>query len=444
MNAAEAHPALVADRAARRRAVEARLGAGVLVLPAAPLALASRDTEHPYVADRELYWLTGLTEPGTVAVLVGGAEPRLTIFARERDAEAELWAGPRLGVEGAGASSGADEAVPRAELSERLPALLADADRIHFRLGGVDAEVERLVVGALHRARDRGPRHGTGPRGVVDPGEALDDLRLVKDSSELASLRRAAEVTIAGHRAGAAVLGPGVGEWEVEAAVEATFRSLGARRPGFETIAAAGAHGCVLHYVDNDARVPGGGLLLLDAGAEVDYYHGDVTRTLPASGRFSAPQRDVYDAVLAALRAAVAAVRPGATIGGVHDAAVRTLTAGLVDLGVLAGDVDTLVEEGAHRPFFPHQTSHWLGLDVHDPGDYARDGASRRLEPGMVFTVEPGLYFRPEGGGDAAAAFEGIGVRIEDDVVVTADGCEVLTAALPTEPEEVESLVGAP
>ena len=196
--------------------------------------------------------------------------------------------------------------------------------------------------------------------------------------------------------------------------------------------------------MDNDARVPGGGLLLLDAGAEVDYYHGDVTRTLPASGRFSAPQRDVYDAVLAALRAAVAAVRPGATIGGVHDAAVRTLTAGLVDLGVLAGDVDTLVEEGAHRPFFPHQTSHWLGLDVHDPGDYARDGASRRLEPGMVFTVEPGLYFRPEGGGDAAAAFEGIGVRIEDDVVVTADGCEVLTAALPTEPEEVESLVGAP
>jgi Xaa-Pro aminopeptidase len=442
MTAADASIASGHDHAARRRAVLNRLGDGILVVPAAPVLYASRDTEHPYVADRELLWLTGLAEPGSVAVLVGGSEPRLVVFARERDDEAELWAGPRLGVEGAAAASGADEAFARSELAERLPGILSTADRIHFRLGGGDEAVQRGVLAALARGRARGARTGTGPRGVVDPGEILDDLRLVKDATELDAIRRACEATMAGHLAGAAALEPGVGEWQVEAAVEAAFRAAGATRPGFETIAGGGTNACVLHYVANADRVPPDALLLLDAGAEVDFYHGDVTRTLPASGRFAERQRAVYQVVHAALVAATGTVRPGATIGDVHDAATRTLVTGLVDLGVLDGDVDGLIEQGAHKPFFPHQTSHWLGLDVHDPGDYRRDGVSRTLERGMVFTIEPGLYFRPGIETAAVGGFEGIGVRIEDDVAVTADGCDVLTAALPSAVDDVEALAG--
>ena len=429
------------DLRARRRAALERLGEGVLVLPASPVRYASRDTEYAHVPDRELYWLTGLTEPDTVAVLVGGAEPRLTVFARDRDPEAELWAGPRLGAEAAGERSAADEAHSLAELEDRLPELLAGADRIHYRLGGVD-RVERLVREALRTARARGPRTGTGPRGVIDPGETLDELRLRKDPAELAAIRRACAVTVEGHRAAARAIAPGAGEWVVEAAIEGAFRSAGATRPGFDTIVGSGSNACVLHYVDNRARVPADGLVLVDAGAEVDFYHGDVTRTYPASGRFEGPARDVYQLVEAALGSATAAVRPGVRIGEVHVEACRVLLDGLVSLGILDGEVDGLLEQDAHRPFYPHQTSHWLGLDVHDPGDYAVDGESRALEPGMVFTVEPGLYFRPKDDGDVASAFAGIGVRIEDDVVVTDDGCEVLTARLPTAAAAVEALVG--
>jgi Xaa-Pro aminopeptidase len=431
------------DFAARRSEAFERLGDGALVLPAAPLQYASRDTERPYVPDRELFYVTGLTEPGTIAVLVGGEEPRLVVFARDRDPDAELWAGPRSGPEAAGERAGADEARSLEDLPARLPELLAGADRVHYRLGAGGEEVERLVRAALARARARGPRTGSGPRGIVDPGETLDDLRVVKDAAELEAIRRACDVTIRGHRAGAGRIEPGVGEWAIEASIDGAFRSSGATRPGFDTIVGSGENACVLHYVHNRERVPEGGLVLVDAGAEVDLYHGDVTRTYPASGRFSPRQRDVYDLVEAALRAGIEAVRPGETIGDVHAAATRVLVEGLVELGVLSGEVDGLLEQDAHKPFFPHQTSHWLGLDVHDPGDYARAGASRVLEPGMVFTVEPGLYFRPGVADEQAAGFAGIGVRIEDDVAVTADGRENLTAGLPTAAGDVEELVGA-
>jgi Xaa-Pro aminopeptidase len=429
------------DYSGRRRAVLERLGNGVLVLPAAPIQYGSRDTEQPYVADRELYWLTGLTEPGTVAVLVGGADPSLTVFARDRDPEAELWAGPRLGSDEAGARSGADAAHSLAQLEDRLPELLAAGDRVHYRLGRRDS-LERLVEGALHHARARGPRTGSGPRGLIDPGEALDDLRLVKDPSELQAIRSACAVTLEGHRAAAAAIRPGVGEWQIEAALEGAFRDAGATRPGFDTIVGSGANACVLHYVENSDQVPENGLVLVDAGAEVDFYHGDVTRTWPVSGRFTGPQRAVYDIVESALTAGIEAVRPGIAIAEVHEASTRVLVRGLVDLGVLAGDLDGLIEQNAHKPFFPHQTSHWLGLDVHDPGDYARDGESRLLEPGMVFTVEPGLYFRPAPESDGGGAYDGIGVRIEDDVAVTVGGCDVLTSGLPTNAAAVEALVG--
>lgn len=442
MNATPLDSLPAPDLGARRRAVLERLGGGVLVLGAAPQLYASRDTEHAYVPDRELFWLTGLTEPGTVAVLTGGDEERLVVFARERDPEAELWAGPRLGREGAAAVSGADEVFALADLEQRLPDLIRAGDRIHYRLGREDV-LEGQVLAALRYARARGQRSGSGPRGLIDPGEILDDLRLIKDTAELAAIRAACALTVDGHRRAAAAIRPGVGEWEIEAELEAAFRRGGAARPGFDSIVGSGRNACVLHYVDNADRVGEGALVLVDAGAEVAFYHGDVTRTWPASGSFAPAQRDVYQLVDAALRAGVGAVGPGATVGAVHDAAVRVLVRGLVDLGVLSGDVDGLVEAGAYKPFYPHQTSHWLGLDVHDPGDYARDGASRALAAGMVLTVEPGLYFRPGLEGDVPEELVGIGVRVEDDVAVTATGHDVLTSALPTSASEVEALVGA-
>jgi len=413
-----------------------------MVLPSAPIQYASRDTERPYAPDRELFYLTGLTEAGCVAVLVGGAKPRLEVFAPPRDPNAELWAGPRLGPDGAQIVSGADEVHSIDELSTRLPALLGGADRIHLRLGRAD-QVEDLVLGALVTGRSRGPRQGTGPRGVIDPGEILDDLRLVKSGHELSVIREACRITIEGHRAAARVIGEGVGEWAVEAELERAFRAAGATGPGFDSIVGGGEHACVLHYVSNNKAIPDGGLVLIDAGAEFGLYHGDVTRTLPANGRFSDEQGAVYEVVDEARRSAIASVRPGATILDVHDAACRALTQGLLDMGVLSGDLDAALDDGRYRDFFPHQTSHWLGLDVHDPGDYARTGDARVLKPGMVFTVEPGLYFRPLMSEGRAERWSGIGIRIEDDVVVTADGVEVLTSALPTGADEVEELVGS-
>lgn len=423
----------------RRKAVFGALARGVLVLPAAPVQFSSRDGERPYHPDRELFYLTGATEPDTVAVLVGGDEPRFVLFVRERDPEGELWRGARLGIEGAVERFRPDECHPIGKLTEVLPDLLRTGERIFYRLGRGD-ELERLVLQALGFRRARGARTGSGPLGVTDPGAILDELRLVKDAHELALLRRAAELTVAGHRAAARAIAPGEGEWAIEAALHTAFRGAGAGGAGYESIVGSGANACVLHYVENASVIGRDALVLIDAGAEYGLYHGDVTRTYPAGGRFHGVQRDVYDIVEAARVAAVGAVRPGAPIADVHAAATRVLVDGLVALGALAGDAEQLIKDEKHKPFYPHQTSHWLGLDVHDPGDYARDGVSRSLEPGMVLTIEPGLYFRPDHEG-TPTRLAGIGVRIEDDVLVTGDGCEVLTRALPTAADEVEALV---
>lgn len=424
----------------RRRAAYDRLGDGVMVLPAAPVLKRSRDTDHAYRPDSELYYVSGVTEARSVAVLVGGSDPRFVLFVPSPDPDVELWTGPVLGPDGAGERFGADETFPTSELRDRLPRLLQDADRIHYRLGRGD-EAERIMLEALARARERGPRKGTGPRGVVDPGEILDEMRLVKDVHEIARVCAAAELSVEGQRAAAAALGPGRGEWVVEAAVDGCFRSGGAAGPAYGTIVGSGPNACVLHYVANTRIMEHGDVVLVDAGAELALYAGDITRTWPVDGRFTAAQRAVYDVVERARASAVDVVGPGVTTAQVHDAAVRALTEGLVSLGVLAGDPDTLIEEGAYKAYYPHQTSHWLGLDVHDPGDYARGGAPRALEAGMVFTVEPGLYFRPDAGG-AAEPYAGIGVRLEDDVLVTDGGHENLTRALPTAAEEIEALVG--
>jgi len=425
--------------ARRRAAVFQALVGGVMVLPAAPLRYRSRDTEYRYRPDSELYYVSGADEPGTVAVFTGGDEPRFVLFVRDRDPDAELWAGPRLGAAAAKERFGADEAHSLSELESRLPALLQSGDRIHFRSGGT-GDVHRLVQGALEHARARGARAGTGPRGVLDPGEILDELRIIKDEYEIECLRRACAVSMAGHRAAMAAVAPGVGEWVLEAEMNAAFRRAGASGPGFDTIAASGPNACVLHYVENSRTVADGDLVLLDAGAELDLYNGDITRTVPASGRFTPEQRVVYEVVEAARIAALAAVRPGAPVTDVHDAALSVIVDGLLSIGVLQGDAEEARAGGDYRGFYPHQTSHWLGLDVHDPGDYTKAGQPRILQPGMVFTVEPGIYIPT--GTDVGPGFQGLGVRIEDDVLVSEEGCENLTADLPTSADDMERLVG--
>ena len=422
----------------RARALES-LGDSVLILSSSPHRYRSRDTEYRYRPDSELFYLTGCTEPGVVAVLSGmEAQDRFLLFVPQRDLKAELWSGARLGPEAARERFRADVAFASDELDERLPELLRLPCRILFRLGE-NPRLEALIVDSLCTARARGARKGEGPRIVEDPGQILDELRLRKDSEELAKIRQATSLTVAAFRDAMAGTRPGMGEWEVESLLESAFRKGGAAGPAFPTIVGSGGNACTLHYSANEHALEEGELVLLDGGAEVDLYAGDVTRTYPVGGRFQAHQREVYEVVLEAQRAAIDGIRPGSTVDRLHEAATRVLTDGLLDLGVLSGKTDDLLEQKAYDRYFPHQTSHWLGLDVHDVADYARGGRPRVLEEGMVLTVEPGLYFPPLAE-EAPGPFTGIGVRIEDDFLVTKSGSESLTGSLPVSVEEVEEL----
>ena len=432
----------VADIFRERRAlVLDELGDAAMVLPAAADACRRGADPSPYRPDSEFFYLTGFAEPGSVLVLRGFAESgRAVLFVRPRDATAELWGGRRLGPEAARERLGVDACHPLGDLGRELGALLRGASHLFFRLGS-DPWVDRLVRDTLAHARARGARTGAGPRGVIDLGEILDEMRLRKHAGEVESLRNAAALTLAGHRALAGELRPGVGEWELQAALEAVFRRHGGATPAYPSIVASGANACVLHYAENRRWARAGELVLVDAAAELGHYCADVTRTYPVDGRFTPDQRAVYEIVDEARAAAIAAAAPGVPVGAVHGAACAVLAKGLASLGVLGRTKGRAEESEALRRFFPHQTSHWLGLDTHDVGDYAVDGASRPLEEGMVFTVEPGLYFHEDAEG-SAARFAGIGIRIEDDVLVTASGVENLTAELPTEAGAVEALVG--
>ncbi|MDB4948374.1 MAG: Xaa-Pro aminopeptidase [Gemmatimonadetes bacterium] len=435
------HPEPEVFRARRERLLE-QVGDGVVVLCASPELLKSRDTDVRYRADSDVWYLTGFAEPGAVVVLTPhDDEARFTLFVRPRDPERETWTGRRAGVEGAVERFAATAAHPIDELPDRLLKLLEPADAVWYSLGA-SAEMDRRIVEQMKRFRGTRPRSGKGPWDVRDTAALLERMRLVKEPAEIERMRQAATLTARAHRAAMAAARPGMGEWELEAVLDATYRRAGGWGPSYPSIVGSGDNATILHYTTNDRVLADGTLVLVDSGGELGMYCADITRTFPANGRFTRTQRAVYDIVLAAEEAGIAAVQPGAPFSDVHDAAVGVLVRGLVSLGVLEGEPDALVEAGDHKRFYMHQTSHWLGLDVHDAGPYrGRDGSPVTLEPGMVLTVEPGLYFPVED--DVPEALRGIGVRIEDDVLVTADGHEILTRDVPVAADEVEALVGS-
>lgn len=431
--------------AARRQRILDALGDGLLLLPTAAETVRNGDVLHEYRPGSDFHFLTGFPEPEAVLVAyrTGKGRHHSVLFVRPRDVEREIWDGRRYGVAGARRRFGVDEAFPFGELWQQLPRILAAHGRVFHRLGSDLVFDRRLLdVFAVRARRDRRSSPPAHPV-LQDPFPVIARSRLVKDAAELASLRAAAAATVAGHRAAMRAARAGLHEFEVQAAMEAEFRRRGSPRNGYPSIVASGPNACVLHYHDNDRRLGRGDLLLIDAGAEVGGSTADVTRTFPVSGRFSAPQAAVYRIVLRAQLAGIAACKSGAPWDAAHKACVRGLTRGLVELGVLRGDVRRLVRDEGYKKWYMHGTSHWLGRDVHDVGAYQVDGGvPQRLRPGMVLTVEPGLYFA-RNDRRVPRELRGIGIRIEDDVLVRRGRPEVLTADVPKSIPDVERACSA-
>ncbi|MGD1824592.1 Xaa-Pro aminopeptidase [Chromobacterium violaceum] len=423
--------------AERRKRLLAQIGDGVALLSTAPVAVRNADNHYPYRADSHFLYLTGFEEPEAV-LLLDGRSGHSVLFCRDRNPEMEIWDGFRYGPDGAKEMFGFDESYPLSEMAERVPDLLADRSQLWWPLGH-DEAFDRRVNRWLDAVRGRSRAGSRPPAHYGDLRALLDEMRMVKDEAEIALLRRAGEISAAGHVQAMRAARPGMREYQLEAELLHVFVGHGARQPAYESIVAAGANACTLHYVANNARINDGELLLIDAGCEYRGYAGDITRTFPANGRFSGPQRDVYEIVLAAQQAGIDAVKPGAVWHAPSDAALEVLAQGMVDLGLLAGSADGVIESGAYRQFYMHGIGHLIGLDVHDVGQRKHDGQWRRYQPGMCTTIEPGLYIRPAPG--VPEAFHGIGVRIEDNVLVTADGNEVYTAAAPKTVAGIEALM---
>jgi len=421
---------------ARRDALMRALGpTAVAVVASLPERLRNGDAFHGFRQQSDVVYLTGFTEPGATLVIRPGADKeRFVMFVRPRDREMETWDGRRAGVEGAVEIYGADAAYPAAELDTRLLDLVANHGELHYALG-LDDEMDLRIAHVIARLRKTEKKGKRPPRAVVDPRAALHEQRLVKRPEELAALRKACAITAEAHLAAMKVGKPGAFEHEVEAVIDYTFRTRGGAGPGYSTIVGAGENATILHYIENRCAIADGDLVLVDAGCEYDHYTADITRTWPANGTFSPRQRDAYARVLAVQKSAVALARPGATIDQIHDHCVRQLTEAMIALGLLDGNPEDRIADQSYRRYYMHGTSHWLGLDVHDVGAYTQEGKARPLAPGMVITVEPGLYVPA----DADHPLRGLGIRIEDDVVITADGNEVLTAACPKEIEELEA-----
>jgi len=419
----------------RRRRLAEAIGAGVALVPTAPERVRNRDSHYPYRFDSHFYYLTGFTEPEAVLVLVAN---KSILFCRERNAEREIWDGFRYGPEAARERFGFDEAYPIGNLDTEMARLLENQPALYYPMGA-DPEWDARAIRWLNAVRAKVRAGIAAPERVQDVRAVVDDMRLVKDAHELGVMRRAARIAAQAHRRAMQRTRPGRTEYEIEAELLYEFRRSGAQFPAYSPIVAGGANACVLHYVFNDAPLRDGDLLLIDAGCELDGYASDVTRTYPVNGRFSAAQREVYEIVLAAQRAAIESVRPGAAWNDPHDAAVKVLAQGLIDLRLLAGNLQEVLEKETYKRFYMHRTGHWLGLDVHDAGDYKRQGSWRALAPGMTLTVEPGLYVRAED--DIPERLRNIGIRIEDDVLVSDGGCEVLTAEAPKTVTDVEALM---
>jgi Xaa-Pro aminopeptidase len=424
---------------ARRQRLLKAIGNGVAIIPTAPEVVRNRDAHYPYRFDSYFWYLSGFPEPEAVIVLVGAQgkqKAKSILFCRDKHEEREIWDGYRYGPKAAKSAFGFDAAFSIEQLDKKLPELLVDRDTLWHAVGH-DAGWDARIAKALNEVRAQARAGKRAPRAIHDLRAELDAMRLIKDEAELAMMQRAADIASAGHARAMRACRPGMAEFELEAELSYEFRKRGADGHAYTPIVAGGANACVLHYVSNDKLLNDHTLVLIDAGCEVEGYAADITRTFPVNGRFTPAQKDVYEIVLAAQAAAFAATAPGRHFMEAHDAAVRVLTQGLVDLKLLAGDVDNLIEKGDYKRYYMHRTGHWLGLDVHDAGEYKAGDDWTILQPGMTLTVEPGLYIRPAA--DVPAPLAGIGIRIEDDVRVTDTGCDIYTTAPKTiaEIEEV-------
>ncbi len=432
---------LAEETRARRKRLMTRLGPdSVAIVAAAPPRTRSGDTEYPYRQDSDFHYLTGFGEPRALLVLLPGREEgEAVLFCRERDRERERWTGPRTGPAAAPRRTGVDRAYPVGEFDRRLPALLRGRRRLWCVMGRDEASDRRATgwFGTLRSAS--GTDGGPAPR-LLDLAGPLHELRLIKSRGEIRLMERAALISGEAHRRAMASCRPGMREYELEAELLYAFARRGGRAPAYNPIVAAGGNACVLHYDANAARIGKDDLVLIDAGCEYGHYASDITRTFPACGRFTPEQRAVYQVVLDAQRAAIRAVRPGAPCDAPHRASVRAVTRGLLGLGLLKGRADRLIAKEAYRPFYMHRAGHWLGMDVHDAGRYRIDGRWRPFRPGMVTTVEPGVYIAPDNA-EVPARWRGIGVRIEDEVLVTRGGHRVLSEGVPKTVSEIESFM---
>jgi Xaa-Pro aminopeptidase len=428
--------------AKRRRQLMRMVGKGAIaILPASQIKMRNRDVEYNYRQDSDFYYLTGFPEPEAVAVLAPGRPGgEYILFCREKDPQREIWDGRRVGPNGAVDEFDADDAFPISDIDEILPGIIENCERVYYSIG-IHPEFDQRLIGWVSDLRGRGGRSHHTPDEFITLDHLLHDQRLYKSRAEISTMRRAAKLAARAHKRAMGVCRPGMHEFELEAEFQHEFRR-NSTQMAYQPIVGSGPNACVLHYVDNDRQMMDGDLVLVDIGCEHDYYASDVTRTFPVNGRFSDAQRTIYDIVLEAHQAALDNIAPGRHWNEPHDAAVKVITKGLRRIGLLKGQLTTLISKQAYQPYFMHRTGHWLGLDVHDVGDYKVSDQWRLLEPGMVMTVEPGIYIADRARG-VAKRWWGIGVRIEDDILVTRDGNEVLTGDLPRQPDDVEALVGA-
>jgi Xaa-Pro aminopeptidase len=431
----------IATHKKRRKELMQLMENGVAVIPTASEQTRNGDVHYRFRADSDFFYLSGFAEPDACMVLIPGREQgEYILFCREKDTLRELWDGRRAGLEGAVAEYGADDAFPIEDIDDILPGLLENRDRVYCTMGRF-ADFDSRLIHWLSEVRTKSQRGVHAPAGLVDIGHILHEMRLVKSADEIRIMRRAGEISARAHCRAMRACRPGLFEYQLEAELEYGFRLGGSHYPAYPSIVAGGANACILHYTENTEILRDGDLVLIDAGAEMDCYAADITRTFPVNGRFSPAQRDLYEVVLKAQHDAIAACVTGNNWNDPHEAAVRTLSEGLIELKLLAGSLDEVIESGAYRKFYMHRTGHWLGMDVHDVGDYKIADQWRPLESGMVLTVEPGLYIAPAE--DVDERFHHIGIRIEDDVLVTGKEPDVLTRDAPKNIDEVEALMAS-